>query len=159
LNNNTYTSASAVNPINMLISYVYISTWRWSYNQNIADTFNKIVKNYWNRVTLDGNLSLSLFHTHTHTHNRMQTPKFKIISLLTAFSKLVYDRLITHIENNNILVNEQYRFRTHSSIEKAAFTLINDILTVLNSKIIVGGIFDLQEMFDCVNHTVLMNKL
>jgi hypothetical protein len=26
LNNNTYTSASAVNPINMLISYVYIST-------------------------------------------------------------------------------------------------------------------------------------
>jgi hypothetical protein len=43
---------------------------------------------------------------------------YRPISLLTAFSKviekLIYERLITHIEVNNILVQEQFGFRTHS---------------------------------------------
>jgi hypothetical protein len=58
-----------------------------------------------------------------------------------VFEILIYDRLITHIENSNILVDKQYGFRSHSSTEKAAFTLIHMILIALNSKEIVGGIF------------------
>jgi hypothetical protein len=54
---------------------------------------------------------------------------YRPISLLTSFSKiigkLIYTRLITHIEANNFLVQEQYGFRSHSSTEKASFTLIN----------------------------------
>jgi hypothetical protein len=56
---------------------------------------------------------------------------YRPILLLTSFSKiiekLIYTRLITHIEANNLLVQEQYGFRTHSSTEKASFTLINNI--------------------------------
>jgi Notch-like protein len=55
------------------------------------------------------------------THN---ISNYRPISLLTSFSKiierLVYARLITHIEANNLLVHTQYGFRTHSSTEKAA---------------------------------------
>jgi hypothetical protein len=44
------------------------------------------------------------------------------ISLLTSFSKiiekLVYTRIITHIEANNLLVQEQYGFRSHSSMRR-----------------------------------------
>ena len=69
------------------------------------------------------------------------------ISLLTYFSevfeKIIFDTLIKHIQINNILVEEQFGFRTScKSIAK--------ILIALNNKIMAGGIFcDLQKAFDC----------
>jgi hypothetical protein len=63
----------------MLIIYIYIH-FRCTYfhmkmvvrPKHVADNLNNIVNNYWNRVTLDGNL-----WTWSNTCNRMQTPKFK----------------------------------------------------------------------------------
>jgi hypothetical protein len=76
--------------------------------------------------------------------NMQEISNYRPISLLTSSSKvierLIYERLITHIEANSILVHEQYGFRTHSSTEKAAFTLINNILTAMNNKALVGSI-------------------
>jgi hypothetical protein len=75
--------------------------------------------------------------------------KYRPIFLLASFSKiiekLIYTRLTSHIETNNLLVQEQHGFRTLSSTEKASFTLLNNILTVMNNKLKVRGMFcDLQ---------------
>jgi len=47
---------------------------------------------------------------------------YRPISLLTSFSKvferIIYDRLLKHIETNNILAVEQFGFRTSSSTER-----------------------------------------
>jgi len=80
--------------------------------------------------------------------------------LLTTFSKIlekiIYDRLIKHIQINNIQGEEQFSCRTSSSTEKAAFKLVDEILNALNHKMMVGGIFcDLQKAFDWVNHNIL----
>jgi potassium voltage-gated channel Eag-related subfamily H protein 8 len=70
---------------------------------------------------------------------------YRPISLLTSFSKIfekiIYNRLITYFTSNNIFTNSQFGFRKKSSTDKAVYTLINDILSALNNKRIVGGIF------------------
>lgn len=52
-------------------------------------------------------------------------------SLLTLFSKVlekvIYKRIMTHINNHNILANGQFGFRSKSSTEKAFYNLICEI--------------------------------
>jgi hypothetical protein len=88
---------------------------------------------------------------------------YRPIFLLTSFSKLfekvIYDRLLNHIETNNILAVEQFGFRTSSSTEKAPYKLTDDILNALNNRMMVGGIFcDLQRAFNCVNHNIAQQQ-
>jgi hypothetical protein len=92
--------------------------------------------------------------------DRTNISNYRPISLLTSFTKIfekvIYSRLYHHINQNNILVNEQYGFRSGSSTEKASFKLKNDVLVALNNKLTVGGIFcSLVKSFDCVNHILL----
>jgi len=64
---------------------------------------------------------------------------YRPISLLTSSSevieKLIYARLLDHINTNCILVNEPYGFRTRSSTEQANFSLINNELTAMNNNL------------------------
>jgi hypothetical protein len=54
----------------------------------------------------------------------------------------------------------QYGFRSKVSTENASYILLNEILTALNNKQMVGGIFcDLHKTCDCINHAVLLEKI
>jgi len=63
--------------------------------------------------------------------------------------------------NNNAILNEhQYGIRREVSTENASYILLNEILTALNNKEMVGRIFcDIYKAFNCINHNVLLEKM
>jgi hypothetical protein len=88
------------------------------------------------------------------------TPIFSLTSFAKALENIFYDRLLKHTETNNILSVDHFGLRTSSSTAKASYKLIDDILNVLNNRMVVGGIFyDLQKAFYCVNPGILVTKL
>jgi hypothetical protein len=68
--------------------------------------------------------------------------------------------LYQHLVKNNILAAQQYGFRNRLSTELASFKLLEAVITSLNNKSTVGGIFcEIRKAFDVVNHTILMSKM
>jgi len=96
--------------------------------------------------------------------NKDDIHNYRPISILTSFSKIfekvMHTRLLKHLSNHNILVQEHYGFRTNLKTDDATFHLTNEILNALNSNSSVGAIFcDHEKAFDCVNHNILLTKL
>jgi hypothetical protein len=72
---------------------------------------------------------------------------------------IIYTRIYAHVVLNKILATEQYGFRSGLSTDNASYTLIHEILSAMNNKHIVGGIFcDLTKAFDCANHRIIFQN-
>ena len=93
-----------------------------------------------------------------------QFTNYRPISLLSSFSKIlertVHNRVFNFLQNKNLLNKSQYGFRTNHSTEQAIIEIQNNIIENFKNNTITAGIFlDLSKAFDCINHTILINKL
>jgi hypothetical protein len=70
--------------------------------------------------------------------------RFNIILLIPfskVFEKILCSRMYQHMVQNQILEKEQHGYRSELSTDNASYILIHKILTAMNNKHIVGGIF------------------
>jgi hypothetical protein len=76
------------------------------------------------------------------------------------FEKVMYKRLISHLNKYNILAKQQFGFRENFSTILTTYNLLDNIYMALNNECTVGGIFcDLKKAFDCVTHDVFLSKM
>ena len=72
----------------------------------------------------------------------------------------MYNRLISFMEKNKYLTDNQYGFRANHSTNMALIELIDRITEEMDDKKFSLGIFiDLSKAFDTVNHKILLEKL
>ena len=89
---------------------------------------------------------------------------YQPISLLSIFDKifekLVCARLLNFLNKYNIIYEFQFGFRNNHSTSLALIDVVDCIYQSLDdSNFIEGMYFDLEKVFDTVDHNILMGKL
>ena len=96
--------------------------------------------------------------------DRMCFNNYRPVSLLCilskVFEKVMYNRLISFLEFNKILIENQFGFRKKCSTYMALAVLIDKVLKSLESGDYMIGVFlDFSKAFDTVDHDILLKKL
>ena len=89
---------------------------------------------------------------------------YRPVSVLPVFSKLIerlmYNRLVMFVNNNDFLYRYQFGFQKGKSTYMALLLLVDKIAEALDKVECVVGIFlDFSKAFDTVNHDILLQKL
>ncbi|XP_046994471.1 uncharacterized protein LOC124606530 [Schistocerca americana] len=123
----------------------------------LAPTNNKEVKN----------IVMSLKNTKSAGYDGLSISTLKMcinnisdVMATAVVEKVIYTRLMTFLSQHNLIFENQNGFMKNKSTSVAAAQLIDKIIKAIENKEYVTGVFlDLEKAFECVNITILFDKL
>lgn len=110
------------------------------------------------------NLKIAVIKPIYKSGEKFYVSNYRPISILPFISKIlekiIYKRLMTHLETNSILSPNQFGFRKKLSTYMPLLLLQEKITKAFeNSKIVCGLYLDLKKAFDTVDHNILLSKI
>ena len=76
------------------------------------------------------------------------------------FEALIYNRLKSFFASQNLLLENQFGFRSGRSTEQAALTLVDRVIPAMaNKSYALCVLLDVSSCFDTVSHDLLFGKL
>lgn len=136
--------------------------------KNSAKEISHVLSNIFNKMIIDGVYPKLLKLQKTTPIHKKGDPKnvsnYRPIAVLPVinkcFEKLIYKRILEHLDETNFLYGKQFGFRRGVGTMEACIDLIDKICENINKKQLVGGIFlDLTKAFDTIDHGILLQKL
>ena len=82
-----------------------------------------------------------------------------LITTLKVLEKVIYKRVYSFLETNNILFSSQYGFRTKHSCEQAIMEVVGYALQAKNKREECACLYlDLSKAFDTLDHSILLKN-
>ena len=110
------------------------------------------------------NLKVAVIKPIFKSGDKQKVSNYRPISILPFISKImekiIYNRLLAHLDAHNILCSNQFGFRKKLSTYMPLLLLQENISKAFeNNRIVCGLYLDLKKAFDTVDHKILLSKI